>query len=140
MNVGSPETWLQLLHWDPALKLAPAVVSTLALMLVMSRFKSPWALPAILVVIPGIFFVVLLAMHKSLADAQDSGWVSRPQVSITSVCHSMAVSFVTYELSDLQAMWHASSKPAHHATAQAKFSFHPFYFCRPGTCLLCICF
>lgn len=83
--MGSPETWLQLLHWDPALKLAPAVVSTLALMLVMSRFKSPWALPAILVIIPGIFFVVLLGMDKPLADAQDSGWVARPQVSTFTV-------------------------------------------------------
>lgn len=81
INVGSPQTWLQLLHWDPAIKLAPAIASTLALMLVMARFKSPWALPLVLTVIPGIFFVVLLGMHKTLADAQDSGWVSRPQVS-----------------------------------------------------------
>ena len=51
-------------------------------MLVMARFKSPWALPAVLVIIPGVFFIVLLGMGKSLADAQDCGWVSRPQVSV----------------------------------------------------------
>ncbi len=80
VNVDSPQTWLQLLHWDPFIKLAPAVVSTLLLMLVMSRFKSPWALPAILVFIPGVFFVVLACMHKSLAEAQDGGWVAKPEV------------------------------------------------------------
>ena len=82
-NVDSPETWLQLLHWDPALKLAPAVASTLLLMLVMGRFKSPWALPVVLIFIPGVFFIVLLGMHKSLEDAQDSGWVAKPQVSMS---------------------------------------------------------
>ncbi|KAA6425635.1 MAG: Sulfate Permease Family [Trebouxia sp. A1-2] len=79
VNVDSPQTWLQLLHWDPAMKLAPAVVSTLLLMLVMSRFRSPWALPAVLIFIPGVFFVVLACLHKSLAQAQDGGWVARPQ-------------------------------------------------------------
>ena len=80
VNVDSPQTWLQLLKWDPFIKLAPAVVSTLLLMLVMSRFKSPWALPAILILIPGVFFVVLACLHKSLAQAQDGGWVAKPEV------------------------------------------------------------
>ncbi|DBA74396.1 hypothetical protein WJX77_006646 [Trebouxia sp. C0004] len=79
VNVDSPQTWLQLMQWDPAVKLAPAVVSTLLLMLVMSRFRSPWALPAVLIFIPGVFFVVLACLHKSLAQAQDGGWVARPQ-------------------------------------------------------------
>ena len=84
VNVGSPiSTWLQLFHWDPMIKLAPAVVSTLLLMLVMSRFKSPWALPAVLIFTPGVFFVVLACLHKSLAEAQDGGWVSKPAVRIT---------------------------------------------------------
>lgn len=74
------------------MKLAPAVVSTLLLMLVMSRFRSPWALPAVLIFIPGVFFVVLACLHKSLAQAQDGGWVARPQVSLAYItlddaCH-----------------------------------------------------
>ena len=92
MNVDSPQTWLQLLQWDPAMKLAPAVISTVLLMLVMSRFRSPWALPAVLIFIPGVFFVVLACLHKSLAEAQDGGWVARPQASLAykmldDVCH-----------------------------------------------------
>ena len=82
VNVDSPQTWLQLLQWDPAMKLAPAVVSTLLLMLVMSHFRSPWALPAVLIFIPGVFFLVLACLHKSLAQAQDGGWVARPQASL----------------------------------------------------------
>ncbi|KAL3133431.1 hypothetical protein ABBQ38_007297 [Trebouxia sp. C0009 RCD-2024] len=78
VNVDSPATWLQLLQWDPFVKLAPAVISTMLLMLVMARFKSPLALPGVLVFLPGIFFVVLACLHKSLADAQDGGWVAKP--------------------------------------------------------------
>ena len=82
VNVDSPATWLQLAQWDPFIKLAPAVVSTLLLMLVMARFKSPLALPAVLVFLPGIFFVVLACLHKSLVDAQDGGWVAKPAVGL----------------------------------------------------------
>ena len=85
VNVDSPATWLQLLHWDPFVKLAPAVVSTLLLMLVMARFKSPLALPAVLVFLPGVFFLVLACLHKSLADAQDGGWVAKPAVGLPAV-------------------------------------------------------
>ena len=80
--MDSPATWLQLAQWDPFIKLAPAVVSTLLLMLVMARFKSPLALPAVLVFLPGIFFVVLACLHKSLVDAQDGGWVAKPAVGL----------------------------------------------------------
>lgn len=80
--MDSPATWLQLLQWDPFIKLAPAVVSTLLLMLVMARFKSPLALPAVLVFLPGIFFIVLACLHKSLADAQEGGWVAKPAVGL----------------------------------------------------------
>lgn len=80
VNVDTPQSWLHLVDWDPFLKLTPAVVSTLLLMLVMARFKSPLALPAVLVFLPGIFFVVLACMHKTLADAQDGGWVAKPAV------------------------------------------------------------
>lgn len=104
-NVDAPETWLQLFSWDPALKLAPAVASTLLLILVMGRSKSPWALPLVLVFIPGVFFIILLGMHKSLGDAQDSGWVAKPQVS--SVCcahhHLSLPAFYLQVLPDLTA-------------------------------------
>lgn len=80
--MDSPATWLQLVQWDPFVKLAPAVVSTLLLMLVMARFKSPLALPAVLVFLPGVFFLVLACLHKSLADAQDGGWVAKPAVGL----------------------------------------------------------
>lgn len=82
VNVDSPAGWLQLVQWDPFIKLAPAVVSTLLLMLVMARLKSPLALPAVLVFLPGVFFVVLVCLHKSLVDAQDGGWVAKPAVRL----------------------------------------------------------
>ena len=91
MNVDSPATWLQLLQWDPFIKLAPAVVSTMLLMLVMARFKSPLALPAVLVFLPGLFFMVLACLHKSLVDAQDGGWVAKPSVGLCYLCVYLCV-------------------------------------------------
>ena len=86
VNVDTPATWLRLVQWDPFIKLAPAVVSTMLLMLVMARFKSPLALPAVLVFLPGIFFVVLACLHKSLVDAQQGGWVAKPAVCLYCCC------------------------------------------------------
>lgn len=98
MNVDSPATWLQLLQWDPFVKLAPAVISTMLLMLVMARFKSPLALPGVLVFLPGIFFVVLACLHKSLADAQDGGWVAKPAVGTSStLCWCICVTDSMYK-------------------------------------------
>jgi hypothetical protein len=48
-------------------------------MLTMTRARSPWALPAVLVLLPSAFYAYLLATGTSLADAQDAGWALKPQ-------------------------------------------------------------
>ncbi|KAK9824383.1 hypothetical protein WJX72_009880 [[Myrmecia] bisecta] len=80
-QMGSLASWLQLADRGTALKLAPAVASMLVLMLVTTsrRIRSPWALPVTLVFIPAAFFVVLLAMGRSLGEAREGGWVATPQ-------------------------------------------------------------
>jgi len=42
--------------------------------------RSPFALPALLVTAPLLFYGVLFACGMSLEDAREAGWVSKPQV------------------------------------------------------------
>ena len=44
--------------------------------------RSPFALPALLVAAPALFYLVLFATGVSLDDAREAGWVSKPQVSV----------------------------------------------------------
>ncbi len=103
--VGSPATWMHLMHWDPLIKLIPAILSTLLLMIVMGRFKSPLALPCVLVAIPGFFFIALACLRQSLADAQSNGWVAKPAVItachaaitlLSCMCHHIIMPFICY--------------------------------------------
>ena len=41
--------------------------------------RSPFALPALLLLAPALFYGVLAAAGMSLADAREAGWVSKPQ-------------------------------------------------------------
>ncbi|KAI8470530.1 MAG: hypothetical protein J3K34DRAFT_255209 [Monoraphidium minutum] len=79
VQVGSFSSWLNLFARDPLIKLAPTVVSALVLMLTMTRARSPWALPAVLVALPLAFHAVLLATGITLEQAQDAGWALKPQ-------------------------------------------------------------
>lgn len=58
----------------------PTVASAIVLVITMSRARSPWALPAVLVALPAAFYAVLLATGTSLAEAQAAGWALQPQV------------------------------------------------------------
>jgi hypothetical protein len=44
--------------------------------------RSPFALPALLVAAPALFYLVLFATGASLDDAREAGWVSKPQVRV----------------------------------------------------------
>jgi hypothetical protein len=65
---------------DALTKLVPTLASAAALFLTMTRARSPFALPAVLVALPLAFYAVLLATGTSLAEAQDLGWALKPQV------------------------------------------------------------
>lgn len=56
-------------------------MAAFALLWTMSHAKNPWALPVLLGLIPAAFHVWLTATGTSLADAQDAGWVLKPEVS-----------------------------------------------------------
>lgn len=66
-------------HSRPALyMLAAAVCSTAVLIVAMERCTHPAALPAALVGVPVAFYAALVAMGRTLGDAQEAGWVIKP--------------------------------------------------------------
>ncbi|KIY98753.1 hypothetical protein MNEG_9207 [Monoraphidium neglectum] len=71
-------TWLELLT-QGADGLAPTLASALVIITTMSRARSPWALPGVLVALPLAFHAVLLWAGVTLADAQDAGWALKPE-------------------------------------------------------------
>ncbi len=44
--------------------------------------RSPFALPILLLAVPCVFYGLLRAFGYTLQDAQEAGWVSKPQVRI----------------------------------------------------------
>jgi hypothetical protein len=48
----------------------------------MTRASSPWALPLTLAAVPASFHVYLLLSGTTLAEAQDAGWVLKPEVRV----------------------------------------------------------
>ena len=83
MQIDSFPSWANLFHQDQLIKLGPVVGSTAALYLTMHYVRSPLALPAVIVLIPAIFHIVLVSKGWSLADAADNGWVTRGEVSFS---------------------------------------------------------
>lgn len=66
---------------DALIKLVPTLTAGLALWVCMTRAESPWALPLTLAAVPAAFHAYLLLTGTSLAQAQDAGWVLKPEVS-----------------------------------------------------------
>lgn len=67
---------------DALVKLVPTLVAALALWLCMTRARSPWALPITLAIVPATFHIYLLATGTTLTQAQDAGWVLKPEVGV----------------------------------------------------------
>jgi hypothetical protein len=65
---------------DALIKFIPTFAAALVLWLSMTRATSPWALPVTLAAVPAAFHVYLLASDTTLAQAQDAGWVLKPEV------------------------------------------------------------
>jgi hypothetical protein len=65
---------------DALIKFIPTFAAAMVLWLSMTRATSPWALPITLAAVPAAFHVYLLATGTTLADAQDAGWVLKPEV------------------------------------------------------------
>lgn len=78
--MSTPETWAALADTDALIKLAPAVAVVLLIAATLRRFRSPFALPLLLVAVPLGFYGVLWAAGLSLDDAREAGWVTKPQV------------------------------------------------------------
>ena len=94
-------TPFHLLPADALIKLVPTLTAGLALWVCMTRATSPWALPVTLAAVPAAFHVFLLVSGTTLAQAQDAGWVLKPEVreiiflavlwGVESVCGCVAV-------------------------------------------------
>jgi hypothetical protein len=67
---------------DALIKLAPTLTAGLALWVCMTRAESPWALPVTLAAVPAAFHAYLLLSGTTLAQAQDAGWVLKPEVGL----------------------------------------------------------
>ena len=80
LQVSSLASWAQLASGDALLKLAPALAIVALISLVLHRVRSPFALPALLVAAPLLFYAFLFARGLTLEDARNAGWVSKPQV------------------------------------------------------------
>jgi hypothetical protein len=78
---------------DRLIKLAPTLASALVIITTMSRARSPWALPGVLVALPLAFHAALLWAGVTLADAQDAGWALKPEVGF---CYGSS-SFAPYD-------------------------------------------
>jgi hypothetical protein len=70
---------------DALIKFIPTFAAAMVLWLSMTRATSPWALPITLAAVPAAFHVYLLATGTTLADAQDAGWVLKPEVGFMNV-------------------------------------------------------
>jgi SulP family sulfate permease len=80
-----------LLAADALIKFIPTFAAAMVLWLSMTRATSPWALPITLAAVPAVFHVYLLATGTTLADAQDAGWVLKPEVRGLRVAVSVVV-------------------------------------------------
>jgi hypothetical protein len=76
VEINGVASWLEMLEPEALIKLVPLAATTLTIMLVMEKIKSPLALPMMLVLIPAAFHLVLLATGYTLQQAQEDGWVS----------------------------------------------------------------
>jgi SulP family sulfate permease len=70
------------LRADALVKFIPTFAAAMVLWLSMTRATSPWALPVTLAAVPAVFHVYLLASGTTLAQAQDAGWVLKPEVRL----------------------------------------------------------
>lgn len=66
-------------YTDAMVKFVPTFLAALALWASMTKAESPWVLPITLGVVPAAFHVYLLATGTTLAQAQDAGWVLKPE-------------------------------------------------------------
>lgn len=77
-----PHTPLPKNPTDALIKLAPTLTAGLVLWVCMTRAESPWALPVTLAAVPAAFHAYLLISGTTLAQAQDAGWVLKPEVRL----------------------------------------------------------
>eukprot|EP00877_Chromochloris_zofingiensis_P013889 jgi/Chrzof1/8754/Cz03g23090.t1 len=78
-RIDTFSSWLHLFTKDALIKLIPTLCAALVLLFVLTKSRSPWAPPLVLAFIPAMFHVYLLASGHTLAEAQDNGWVLKPE-------------------------------------------------------------
>eukprot|EP00878_Enallax_costatus_P013193 GHUV01013790.1.p1 GENE.GHUV01013790.1~~GHUV01013790.1.p1 ORF type:complete len:1035 (+),score=287.38 GHUV01013790.1:628-3732(+) len=82
-TINTFTSWGNLLHKDALIKFIPTFLAALVLWVCMTRARSPWALPATLAAVPAAFHAYLLITGTTLEQAQDAGWVLKPQGKAT---------------------------------------------------------
>ncbi|GIL91041.1 hypothetical protein Vretimale_9478 [Volvox reticuliferus] len=83
VQVDTLVSWMNLLAWEPLIKLVPTAASITVLMLCVEHVRHPLALPGLLTTIPLIFHLVLWFNGWDLERAQHAGWVMAPTAGIS---------------------------------------------------------
>ncbi|KAF6261741.1 hypothetical protein COO60DRAFT_1699671 [Scenedesmus sp. NREL 46B-D3] len=78
-TINTFSSWANLFGHDALVKLIPTCAAAMVLWLSMTRATSPWALPITLAAVPAAFHMYLLATGTTLSQAQDAGWVLKPE-------------------------------------------------------------
>lgn len=76
-DLDSLESWLEVFHARAIVRLFPAVVSCIMMVMTMKRVSHPMALPGLLITLILVFHIILYISGTSLEEAADAGWVSK---------------------------------------------------------------
>lgn len=81
-DLDSLLSWLELFHPGAIVRLLPAIVSCIMMVMTMKRVSHPMGLPGLLISLIVVFHVVLFISGTSLDQAADAGWVSKQTETI----------------------------------------------------------
>lgn len=107
-TIMKPSDWTLLLDKQALILAAPGIVAGVGLTAVARLCQDEAMLPLSMVIIPTIFYVVLLLSGWSIADAREGGWVGEtsPPVPVTDLFHLINLEKVQWHLfKDLVPIW-----------------------------------
>ncbi|KAL7522385.1 hypothetical protein ACHAWX_007050 [Stephanocyclus meneghinianus] len=107
-TIMKPSDWALLLDEHSLLLAIPGILSGIALTAVARKCEDEAMLPISMVVIPVIFYIVLLAGGWSLEEAREGGWVGEtsPPVPVVDLFHLVDIGKVRWDLfKDLIPIW-----------------------------------
>jgi MFS superfamily sulfate permease-like transporter len=107
-NMTGFSDWAYLLDPNKLKLAAPGLISGLLLTLIGRFVKNDAALPCIMVLIPGAFYIALLLFNISMEEARESGWIGAvsPSVPVTDLFTLVDISIVRWDcIFDILPTW-----------------------------------